>query len=125
MLGSDAFWLILFLDSVECSSCKTAKTNMLRLSAGLRGLASVGYIDCEQPTNRVLCAQCNLPTPPHAPQVLAWRGGSKRENDVGEVGKGMAAMIYLSFYVSNPCCWVGWVSFGWRMDVLGWRHHRR
>lgn len=85
VLNSEDFWLVLFLDSVECSACKTAKTNMMRLSAGLRGQVSVGYIDCEQPENRELCRHCGLPTPPHAPQVLAFREGVKQANDQGEV----------------------------------------
>ena len=76
VLNSEEFWVILFLDTIECSSCKTAKTNMMRLSAGLRGLAEVGYIDCEQPTNRDLCVRVGMPQPPFSPQVLAFHEGN-------------------------------------------------
>lgn len=77
--------MILFVDGVECAPCKTAKTNMLRLSAGLRGLdAGVGYVDCEEGENRQFCNDIGLPPPPHAPQVRAFRGGVKTEDDKGE-----------------------------------------
>ena len=44
VLGSQEFWLVLVLDNKECSACKTAITNMMRLSAGLRGLAEVSNV---------------------------------------------------------------------------------
>lgn len=31
-----SLWLVLFTDGTECGPCKTAQTNMLRLSAGKR-----------------------------------------------------------------------------------------
>ena len=41
-----------------CQACKTAKTNLMRLSAGLHGLnASVGVVDCQQSANRPWCYQ--------------------------------------------------------------------
>mmetsp|Transcript_43933 Transcript_43933/g.85931 ORF Transcript_43933/g.85931 Transcript_43933/m.85931 type:complete len:228 (+) Transcript_43933:869-1552(+) len=86
VVQSNDFVLVLFLDGLECGPCKTAKTNMMRLSAGLRGLdVSVAYFDCEPPENRAKCQDIGLPQPPHAPQVWAWRSGEKTEADKGEM----------------------------------------
>lgn len=72
MLGSEEFWVVLLLDGLECGPCKTAKTNMLRLSAGISplGLGKVGFLDCQPPDRRELCYNhLGLPAAPHAPQV--------------------------------------------------------
>lgn len=67
-----------FTDGFDCAPCKTAKTNMLRLSAGLRGMAQVGVVNCEAQENREFCYQHQgVPASPHAPQVKAWRRGNK------------------------------------------------
>ena len=72
VLGSEEFWVVLLLDGLECGPCKTAKTNMLRLSAGISplGLGKVGFLDCQPPDRRELCYNhLGLPAAPHAPQV--------------------------------------------------------
>jgi hypothetical protein len=35
VLASPKLWIVLFTDGLECGPCKTAQTNMMRLSAGL------------------------------------------------------------------------------------------
>ena len=82
VLNSTDFFVVCFLDGLECSSCKTAKTNMLRLSAGLRGLARVGVVDCAMPggVNKEFCYEHQeLPRAPHAAVVRAWRRGNKTD----------------------------------------------
>ena len=78
-------WVVLYTDGLACAPCRTAKTNLMRLSASLRALpVGVGYVDCEAPGNRQLCAATGLPAPPHAPE---WRGfgrGAKWRGD-GEI----------------------------------------
>ena len=45
-----------FVDGFDCSSCKTAKTNMLRLSASLGQLATVAVVNCaKDEESRELC----------------------------------------------------------------------
>jgi len=64
--SSSMLWLVLFTDGVDCQPCKTAKTNLMRVSAGLYGLpASVGLVDCTQPAMAGFCygqpdGACNL-----------------------------------------------------------------
>eukprot|EP00912_Choanoflagellata_sp_UC4_P000423 UC4_evm2s261 len=38
ILPSEDLWIMIFTDGFECAPCKTAKTNAMRLSAGLMGL---------------------------------------------------------------------------------------
>ena len=38
VLRSERAWLVMFSDGLVCSQCRTAKTNLMRLSASLRGL---------------------------------------------------------------------------------------
>jgi curved DNA-binding protein CbpA len=46
------FWVVMFTDGVDCQACKTAKTNLLRLAAGLHGQrARVGLVDCTEDAN--------------------------------------------------------------------------
>ena len=87
VLEDEALWLVLFTDGTECGPCKTAQTNMLRLSAGLaESGAKVGMLDCEPPAMREYCTRVHgMPEPPHAPQVKAWRRGKKAASDPGEV----------------------------------------
>jgi thiol-disulfide isomerase/thioredoxin len=51
VLSSTDFWIIIFLDGLDCASCAAAHTNALRLSASLRDFAGVriGLVDCEDP----------------------------------------------------------------------------
>ena len=88
VIDSPDFWVLLLLDGLECGPCKTAKTNMMRLSAGLLGLSGVstGYFDCSvNNTHRTFCATLELPSSPHSPQVRAWRRGKKYLGDIGEL----------------------------------------
>lgn len=84
--SSTALWLVLFTDGFECGPCKTASTNMLRLAAGLDGMARVGVVDCEPAEMHDYCQTVHgMPLPPHAPQIKAWRRGKKATDDPGEV----------------------------------------
>jgi hypothetical protein len=70
-------------DGFECGGCKTAKTNILRLSGGLRsgGVANarVAVVDCEEVESAKLCYEHQLiPSAPHAPVVKMWKSGAKR-----------------------------------------------
>ena len=66
---------MLYSDGLACAPCRTAKTNLMKLSASLKALpVGVGFIDCEAPGNRPLCRSAGLPAPPHAPE---WRGFGK------------------------------------------------
>jgi len=87
VMDDKSLWLVLFTDGTECGPCKTAQTNMLRLSAGLaESGAKVGMIDCEPPEMRKYCMEVHgMPAGPHAPQVKAWQRGIKAANDPGEV----------------------------------------
>lgn len=86
VIKSKDFWVILFVDGLECGPCKTAKTNMMRLSAGLRGLAQVGVVDCDDPENSQFCVHDQgIPSAPHAPVSKAWKKGNKTEGDRGEI----------------------------------------
>ncbi len=52
VLSSTAFSVVCFLDGLHCSSCQTAKTNMMRLSASLQDFrhnVSVVIVNCEEP----------------------------------------------------------------------------
>jgi hypothetical protein len=69
------FWLVLFSDGFSCGPCKWARTSVMRLSAGVRGLAHVGEMDCEEHGD--VCRSVGVPPPPHAPQIRAFRRGKK------------------------------------------------
>ena len=50
VINSTQFWIVIYVDGFDCSSCKTAKTNAMRLSASLKafqGNVSVGIVNCE------------------------------------------------------------------------------
>lgn len=51
VLESNEFWIVVFLDGFDCSACQTAKTNVMRLAASLKGLSDVkvGIVNCEEP----------------------------------------------------------------------------
>lgn len=54
--SSDMLWIVLLTDGVDCQPCKTAKTNLMRVSAGLYGLpARVGLVDCTHPAMAEFC----------------------------------------------------------------------
>jgi len=86
---SSAMWVVAFLDGRECPSCKAACTNLLRLSASLRGLpVEVGAVDCSLPEQRAFCYEDHgVPPPPHRPLVKAWRAGSKNLTESAEPGE--------------------------------------
>jgi thiol-disulfide isomerase/thioredoxin len=42
----ERFWVVLFSDGWRCEDCMTAKTNMIRLSAAVKGVARVATVDC-------------------------------------------------------------------------------
>jgi hypothetical protein len=72
-------WLVLFTDGVDCQPCKTAKTNLLRVSAGLFGLpAAVGMVDCTQPALAAFCYQAGSCLG-HTPGTAAEEGEGKAE----------------------------------------------
>lgn len=80
--------VIAFMDGVDCSACKTAKTNAMRLSASLRGFpdVQVGVVDCEEEDAHSLCYEMqDLPARPHAPVVKGYPSGAKPDNSKGEV----------------------------------------
>ena len=89
VLNSTQFWVVAFMDGVDCSACKTAKTNAMRLSASLRGYESdvkVAVVDCEEPDAKALCYELQgMPARPHAPVVKGYPSGFKPENSKGEV----------------------------------------
>ena len=91
VVASEMFWIVVFMDGIDCSACKTAKTNAMRLSASLRGYEDVriGMVDCEDPEAFTLCYDetdgQNLPSRPHAPVVKGYGSGSKAMNARGEV----------------------------------------
>ena len=40
------FWVVLFSNGFRCEDCSTARTNMIRLSGAIKGVARVGTVDC-------------------------------------------------------------------------------
>jgi thiol-disulfide isomerase/thioredoxin len=83
IVNSTEFWVVAFMDGLDCGACKTAKTNCMRLSASLRGYPDVrvGIVDCEEPDARELCYEHQkLPPRPHAPVVKGYASGIKAEN---------------------------------------------
>jgi hypothetical protein len=82
------FWLVLFMDGEDCGPCRVARSNVVRLSAGVRGLARVGVLDCdgEEPGwhDGGICKRLGLPAPPHQPVIRAFRRGKKGLDYFGE-----------------------------------------
>ncbi len=65
----------------------TAKTNLMRLSAGLRGYdnVSIALVDCDSSSARQLCyEEQQIPAAPHAPVVKGYQSGEKYAGTVGE-----------------------------------------
>ena len=88
VIGSQDFVIAVFMDGLDCSSCKTAKTNAMRLSASLAGYrgVQVALIDCEDPEAQALCySDQEIPSRPHAPIVKAYPTGTKPANCRGEI----------------------------------------
>lgn len=98
---SDAMWVVAFLDGRECPSCKAHCTNLLRLSASLRGLpAEVGAVDCSLPAHRAFCYEDHeVPVPPHRPVVKAFRSGAKNRTESPEAGEVLYAGAELEPHV--------------------------
>ena len=87
VLGSPDFWLVLFVDGEDCGPCRVALTNLVRLSAGVRGLARVGVVDCELEVDAPgggVCARVGVPPAPHAPVIRVFRRGVKGPRYAGE-----------------------------------------
>jgi len=88
VINSTDFWILVYMDGLDCSACKTAKTNALRLSASLNGYQGVriGLVDCEDPESFSLCYEDQgLPSRPHAPVAKGYPSGTKHELSKGEV----------------------------------------
>merc|ERR1712166_634562 len=68
ILSTNKVTMVSFVDGFDCSSCKTAKTNMLRLSASLGHLATIAVVNCaKDEASRELCyTNQSLPRPPHS-----------------------------------------------------------
>ena len=82
MNDTDHFVIVLFMDGTTCAPCRTAKTNAMRLSAGLAGSnanASLYYFNCAASSvNRDFCVnEVRLPPSPHSPQLWGWGIGNK------------------------------------------------
>mmetsp|Transcript_21077 Transcript_21077/g.45714 ORF Transcript_21077/g.45714 Transcript_21077/m.45714 type:complete len:116 (+) Transcript_21077:358-705(+) len=85
-MSSTDFWFVCFVDGLECAPCKSAKTNTMRLSAGLVGKAKVGIVNCDaDDETRMMCTHKGVPPQPHAPEIRVFRRGKKQEDDQGEV----------------------------------------
>lgn len=86
---SASMWLAVFLDGRECPPCKAACSNLMRLSASLRGLpVEVGIVDCSLPELEDFCyVDHAIPTPPHRPVTKVWRSGAKNITDAPESGE--------------------------------------
>ncbi|GMI43848.1 hypothetical protein TrCOL_g9998 [Triparma columacea] len=89
VVNSEEFHIVLFLDGETCAPCRSAKTNALRLSAGLLsggGGGVVSFVNCATTEMRKFCVDdVGIPQAPHAPQVLGWGAGNKTEGFSGEV----------------------------------------
>jgi len=86
VLESESFGIVVFLDGETCGPCRTAKTNALRLSAGLKHSGAdvtVSYFNCAKDTSsRKFCtATVGVPPAPHSPQVRGYTAGSREEKD--------------------------------------------
>eukprot|EP00960_Hanusia_phi_P047237 758314-Hanusia_phi.AAC.2 len=78
VLGSLDLWFVVFTDGMFCGPCRTAITNLLRLSAGVAGLAKAAIVDCEADEMHGLCYDdVKLPPPPHSPEIRIFRKGPK------------------------------------------------
>lgn len=94
VLRSEDMWVVAFIDSPDCGACRVALTNMMRLSARLRGMARVAVVDCSDDSRagavsmeHFCYTQQGLPRPPHAPIVRAWSRGNGTNVDVTNRGE--------------------------------------
>ena len=99
------FWLVLFLDGEDCVQCRVSRTNLVRLSAGVRGLARVGMVNCGAEPMAADgshgCKRLEAPAPPHEPCVRVYRRGKK---DAGCAPRASSILcVYLFVWVG------GWV----------------
>ena len=96
ILNATRFAVVAFSDGLDCVACKTARTNLLRLSASLASVGDadsrpvVAFVDCDAPALARLCyddgdacegeaALCHgLPPPPHAPVVKAFAAARRK-----------------------------------------------
>ena len=79
VVNTTDFVVVAFMDGFECSSCKTARTNAMRLSASLRGFrgVAVAVVDCDSVAMEGVCSLQQLPSPPYAPVVKGYPSGNK------------------------------------------------
>ena len=79
VVNSTDFVVVAFMDGFDCASCKTAKTNAMRLSASLRGYegVSVAVVNCDSESMSEFCSTQQLPLPPFAPIVKGYPSGNK------------------------------------------------
>ena len=60
-MESSSFHIVLFMDGETCGPCRSAKTNALRLSAGLMGSgadAVVSFVNCGRDSDvRKFCSE--------------------------------------------------------------------
>jgi hypothetical protein len=75
VLASPKLWIVLFTDGLECGPCKTAQTNMMRLSAGL-GQAGLE----EDVAVRAIAAAAAATAVPPASRCLVVRARSARRS---------------------------------------------
>lgn len=88
VVNSTEFWVVCFLDGLECSSCKTASTNMLRLGAALKGMARIGLVDCSRKEETEFCYQKQgIPHAPHPAVVKVWGRGEKYDQSDSNQGE--------------------------------------
>jgi len=74
VLNTTDMVVVLFTDGLECQPCKTAKTNLMRLSSSLAAMPlQTLLVDCQDPGNQDFCyTEHQIPAPPHRPVLKAW-----------------------------------------------------
>lgn len=82
VMSSSNFHIVIFTDGERCGPCRSAKTNALRLSAGLQVESSsikVSMLDCARNAEvRKFCTEeVGLPLAPHAPLAYGYSWGDK------------------------------------------------
>ena len=88
VLNTTEFWVVCFLDGLDCSSCKTASTNMLRLGAALNGMARIGIVDCSEESEHDFCySNQEIPRAPHPAIVKVWGKGEKHDTELSNKGE--------------------------------------
>ena len=92
VMESESFHIVLFMDGETCGLCRSAKTNALRLSAGLMGTgadATVSFLNCGRDTTlRSFCTQdVGIEGHGYAPQVRGYSAGDKESLSVDFAGE--------------------------------------